>query len=92
MQGGKVMCEEALQIVEERRKAKGKGGKRKLNAEFQRQQGKRRKPSSNKQTNKKQCKETKESNRIGKTRDLFKKRDIKGIFHMRVGTIKGRNS
>ena len=36
MQGGKVMCEEALQIVEERRKAKGKGGKGKLNAEFQR--------------------------------------------------------
>ena len=40
-----------------------------------------------------QCKEIEENNRMGKTRDLFKKlRDIKGIFHVGMGTIKGRNS
>ena len=39
-----------------------------------------------------QCKEIEENNRIGKTRDLFKKiRDIKGTFHAKMGTIKGRN-
>ena len=39
-----------------------------------------------------QCKETKENNRIGKTRDLFKKiRDTKGTFHAKMGTIKDRN-
>ena len=40
-----------------------------------------------------QCKETEENNRMGKTRDLFKKiRDSKGTFHAKMGTIKGRNS
>ena len=39
-----------------------------------------------------QCKEIKENNRMGKTRDLFKKiRDIKGTFHAKMGSIKGRN-
>ena len=39
-----------------------------------------------------QCKETEENNRMGKTRDLFKKiRDTKGIFHVKMSTIKGRN-
>ena len=39
-----------------------------------------------------QCKEIKENNRLGKTRDLFKKiRDIKGTFHAKMGTIKDRN-
>ena len=39
-----------------------------------------------------QCKETEENNRMGKTRDLFKKiRDSKGTFHAKMGTIKGRN-
>ena len=39
-----------------------------------------------------QCKELEENNRIGKTRDLFKKiRDTKGIFHAKMGSIKGRN-
>ena len=39
------------------------------------------------------CKEIEENNRIGKTRDLFKKiRDTKGIFHAKMGTIKDRNS
>ena len=40
-----------------------------------------------------QCKETEENNKLGKTRDLFKKlRDTKGIFHAKIGTIKDRNS
>ena len=39
-----------------------------------------------------QCKEIEENNRMGKTRDLFKKiRDMKGIFHAKMGTIKDRN-
>ena len=39
------------------------------------------------------CKETEENNRMGKTRDLFKKiRDTKGIFHVKMSTIKGRNN
>ena len=42
---------------------------------------------------KEQCKETEKNNRMGKTRDLFKKiRDTKGIFHAKMGTIKDRNS
>ena len=51
------------------------------------QKGETRKPSYE------QCKETEENNRMGKTRDLFKKiRDIKGTFHAKMGTIKDRNS
>ena len=59
-----------------------------LNAEFQRI-AKREKKAFLRE----QCKEIEEINRMGKTRDHFKKiRDIKGIFHTKIGTIKGRNS
>ena len=84
------MSEEALQIVEKRRKAKGKGEKERythLNAEFQRtaRRGKKAFLSD-------QCKEIEENNRMEKTRDLFKKiRDTKGTFHAKVATIKDRN-
>ena len=58
-----------------------------LNAEFQRRARRDKKGFLNKQ-----CKETEENNRMGKSRDLFKKiRDIKGTFHARMGTIKDRN-
>ena len=73
----KQLSEEALQIAEKRREAKGKGEKERyihLNAEFQRiaRRDKRAFLSD-------QCKEIEENNRMGKTRDLFKKiRDIKG--------------
>ena len=84
------MSEEALQTAEGRREAKGKGGKERythLNAEFQRIASRDKKaiPSE-------QCKEIEENNRMGKTRDLFKKiRDTKGTFHAKMGTIKDRN-
>ena len=80
----------ALQIAVKRREVKSKGKKDRyihLNEEFQRI-AKREKKSflSN------QCKEIEENNRMGKTRDLFKKiRDTKGIFHAKMGTIKNRN-
>ena len=86
----KMMSEEALQIVVKRREVKSKGEKQRythLNAEFQRIA----------RTDKKaflsdQCKEIEENNRMGKTRDLFKKiRDTKGIFYAKMGTIKDRN-
>ena len=84
------MCEEALQIAEKRREAKGKGRKERythLNAEFQRIATRDRKASLSDQ-----CKEIEENNRMGKTRDLFKKiRDTKGTFHTKMGTIKDRN-
>ena len=58
-----------------------------MNAEFQRIARR-----DNKAFLRDQCKETEENNRMGKTRDLFKKiRDTKGLFHMKMGTIKGRN-
>ena len=80
---------EALQIAVKRRQAKGKGGKERythLNAEFQKIARKDKKAFLNNQ-----CKEIKEHNRMGKTRDLFKKiRDNKGIFHAKMGTIKDR--
>ena len=73
------MSEEALQIAERRKDVKGKGEKERyahVNAELQR--GARR----NKAFLSDQCKETEENNRIGKSRDLFKKiRDTKGAFH-----------
>ena len=73
-----------------RREAKGKGEKERythLNAEFQRIARREKKAFLIEQ-----CKEIEENNRIGKTRDLFKKiRDTKGIFHARMGTIKDRN-
>ena len=86
----KWLSEEALQIAVKRREARSKGEKERykhLNAEFQRIA----------RTDKKaflsnQCKEMEENNRMGKTRDLFKKiRDIKGTFHAKMGSIKDRN-
>ena len=85
------MSEEASQIAEKRREAKGKGDKERytrLNAEFQRitQRDKKAFLSD-------QCKETEENNRMGNTRDLFKKtRDTKRTFHAKMGSIKDRNS
>ena len=68
---------------------KSKGEKERykhLNAEFQRMARKDKKPFSD------QCKEIEENNRMGKTRDLFKKiRDTKGMFHAKMGSIKDRN-
>ena len=87
----KWFSEEASQIAEKRREAKGKGEKERpthLNAEFQRIARKDKKAFL-----RDQCKEIEENNIMGKTRDLFKKtRDIKGIFHAKMGTIKDRNS
>ena len=84
------MSEEALQIAEKRREAKGKGEKEKyihLNAEFQRLPRRDKKAFLSDQ-----CKETEENNRIVKTRDLFKKiRSTKGNFHAKMDTIKDRN-
>ena len=73
-----------------RREVKGKGEKEKykhLNAEFQRIARRDKKAFLSNQ-----CKEIEENNRMGKTRDLFKKiRDIKGTFHANMGSIKDRN-
>ena len=86
----KWLSEETLQIAEKRREPKGKGGKKKyihLNAEFQRIARRDKKAFLSDQG-----KEIEENNRMGKTRDLFKKiRDIKGTFHPKMGTIKDRN-
>ena len=87
----KRLSEEALQISEKRREAKGKGENERythLNAEFQRI-AKRYKEAFLSD----QCKEIEETNIMGKTRDLFKKiRDTKGTFHAKKATIKHRNS
>ena len=86
----KWLSEEALQIAEKRREAKGKGEKERytnLNAEFQRiaRRDKRAFLSD-------QCKEIEDNNRMGKTSDLFKKiRDTKRTCHGKIGTIKDRN-
>ena len=84
------MSEEALQIAEQRREAKGKGEKERyinLNAEFQRIARRDKKASLSDQ-----CKEIEENNRMGKTRDFFEKtRDTKGTFHAKMGSIKDRN-
>ena len=84
------MSEEALQITQKRRDAEGKGEKERythLNAEFQRIPRRDKKAFLSDQ-----CKEMGENNRVGKTRDLFKKiRDTKGTFHAKMGTIKDRN-
>ena len=84
------LSEEALQIAVKRRKAKSKGEKERykhLNAEFKRIARKDKKAFLSDQ-----CKEIEEKNRMGKTRDVFKKiRDIKGTFHAKMGTIKDRN-
>ena len=86
----KCLSEEALQIAEKRRKAKGKGEKERythLNAEFQRIARRDKKAFLSNQ-----CKEVEENNRMGKTRDLFKKiRDTKGTFHAKKGTVKDIN-
>ena len=86
----KWLSEETLQIAEKRREAKGKGEKERyihLNAEFQRIQRRDKKAFLSDQ-----CKEIEENNRMGKTRDLFKKiRDTKGTFHAKMGKIKDRN-
>ena len=87
------MSEEALQIAEKRRDVEDKGGKERythLNAEFQRIA--RRNLKKKKAFLTDECKEIEENNRMGKTRDLFKKiKDIKGIFHAKVDIIKDRN-
>ena len=81
--------EEALQIAEKRREAKGKGEKERyihLNAEFQRIATRDKKAFL-----RNQCKEIEGNNRLGKTRDLFQKiSDTKGTFHAKMGTIKDR--
>ena len=81
------LSEEALQITVKRREAKGKGEKERytyLNAEFQRIARRDKKAFLSDQ-----CKEIEENNRMGKTRDLFKKiRDTKGTFHVKMDTIK----
>ena len=84
------MSEEPLQIAEKRREAKGKGEEERytyLNAEFQRIARRDKKAFLSHH-----CKEIEENNRMGKTRDFFKKiRDTKGKFHAKISTIKGRN-
>ena len=76
-------------MAEKRRQAKGKGEKDRcthLNAEFQRIARRDKKAFLSDQ-----CKETEENNKMGKTRDLFKKiRGTKGTFHVKQGTIKDR--
>ena len=79
-----------LQIAVKRREVKGKGEKERykhLNAEFQRIARREKKAFLSDQ-----CKEIEENNRMGQTRDLFKKiRDTKGTFHAKMGSIKDRN-
>ena len=83
----KWLSEEALQIAVKRREVKSKGEKERythLNAEFQRIAKRVKKPFFTDQ-----CKEREENNRMGKTRDLFKKiRDTKGTFHAKMGSIR----
>ena len=85
------MFEEALQIAEKGREAKGKAERERytqLNSEFQRiARGDKKAFLSE------QCKEIEENNRMGKIRDLFKKiRETKGTYHAKMGTIMDRNS
>ena len=86
----KWLSEEALQIAEKRREAKSKGEKERykhLNAEFLRIARRDKKAFFSDE-----CKEIEDNNRMGKTRDLFKKiRDTKGTFHAKIGSIKDRN-
>ena len=86
----KWLFEEALQIAVKRREAKGKGEKERythLNAQFQRLARRDKKAFLSDQ-----WKEIEGNNRMGNTRDLFKKiRDTKGTFHAKIGTIKDRN-
>ena len=86
----KWLSEKALQIVVKKREVKGKGEKERcthLNADFQSIARRDKKDFFSDQ-----CKEIEENNRMGKTRDIFKKiRDTKGTFHAKMGTIKDRN-
>ena len=86
----KWQSEESLQIAEKRREAEGKGKEERyshLNAEFQRVARREKKDFLSDQG-----KETEENNRMGKTRDLFKKiRDTKETFHAKMSIIKDRN-
>ena len=90
MQKVKWLSGKALQIAVKRRDAKSKGEKERykhLNAEFQRIARRNKKVFLSDQ-----CKEIEGNNRMGKTRDLFKKiRDTKGTFHAKMGSIKDRN-
>ena len=90
MQKSKTAVEEALQIAVKRREVKSTGEKeryRHLNAEFQRIARSHKKAFFSDQ-----CKEIEENNRMGKTRDLFKKiRDTKGTFHAKMTSIKDTN-
>ena len=84
------MSQDALQVAEKRREAKGKGEEERythLNAEFQRIARRDKKAFLSDQ-----CKEIELNSRMGKIRDLFKKiRDTKGQFHAKISTIKDRN-
>ena len=84
------MSVEGLQIAVKRREVKSKGKKEKythLNAEFQRIARRDKKAFL-----REQCKEIEENNRMGNTRDLFKKiRDTKGTFHVKMSSVKDRN-
>ena len=86
----KWLSEEALQIAMKRREVKNRREKERykhLNAEFQRIARRDKKAFLSDQ-----CKEIEENNRMGKTRDLFRKtRDTKGTFHAKMGSIKDRN-
>ena len=86
----KWLSEEALQIAMKRREMKGKREKESyihLNSEFWRIARRYKKAFLSDQ-----CKEIEETNRMGKTRDLFKKiRDTKGTFHAKMGSVKDRN-
>ena len=86
----KWLSDDALQIAVKRREAKSKGKKERyshLNAEFQRIARRNKKAFLSDQ-----CKEIEENNRMGNSRDLFKKiRDTKGTFHAKMGTIKDKN-
>ena len=85
-----MVSEQALQIAVKRREAKSKKEKERythLNAEFQRIARRDKKAFLSDQ-----CKEIEENNRMGKTRDLFKKiRDTRGTFHAKMGSTKDRN-
>ena len=87
----KWLSEEALQTAVKRKEVKSKGEKERnthLNVDFQRIAGRDKKAFLSDQ-----CKEIEENNRMGKTRDLFKKtRDTKRTFHAKMGSIKNRNS
>ena len=90
MQKSKKAAGEALQIAVKTREVKSKGEKERykhLNAQFQRKARRDKKAFLSDQ-----CKEIEENNRMGKTRDLFKKiRDTKGMFHAKMGSMKDRS-